>query len=121
MGDIYDDEVARLTKAANVSYITESWSSCTPLFRVLGPVADYCTKKDGFDSKVYGCLTQIKGNPDRYCAITEEITARILADDRIPAYNIFPFSISVELLPIFAEYQREVDKIITRTVHYPLD
>lgn len=55
-----------------------------------------------------GCLTMIKHRSSiKYQAITPELTDRICQDERIPCR---PQDIRPEHFPIFAEYQRELDK-----------
>ena len=53
----------------------------------------------------YGCLTQIRCGS---IGPTPEITAAIRADDRIPTNEN---EITVEDLPVFAEWQRRIDAL----------
>lgn len=53
-----------------------------------------------------GCLTQIRDS-DTWCAQTDELTEEIRADERIPKD---PKEITVESLPVFAEWQRKLDQ-----------
>lgn len=55
-----------------------------------------------------GCLTQIRGSTCGYRAVTPELTNRIRNDERLPDKLSL---VTLEHLPLFAEYQREVDKI----------
>lgn len=56
-----------------------------------------------------GCLTQIRGGD--YAAPTKALTAAIRDDERIPAISTL---IDVESLPVFAEWQRRLDKELGR-------
>ena len=58
-----------------------------------------------------GCPTLIH-NSTYYVAWTKELTDRIRADSRIPNR---PDDITYERLPVFAEYQREMDRTIRKT------
>jgi hypothetical protein len=57
----------------------------------------------------YGCLTQIKSGI--YKSQSEEMTVKIMADDRIP---IDFKKITIKSLPVFAEYQRQFDVLFKR-------
>lgn len=61
------------------------------------------------DRKLCGCLTTIRNCG--YAAWTDELTEAIRADDRIP--NDLK-DITIEKLPIFAEWQRRIDKELGR-------
>lgn len=105
--DKYDLEVERLTK--NPEFIYDSWNDAEPLFQV----AARNTHRN------YGCLTQIrqeieiysKGIVHEYHAQTSELTKQIRNDERIPKN---PKDIKVEDLPVFAEWQRKLDKELNR-------
>ena len=56
-----------------------------------------------------GCLTQIRAG-DR-CAATPSLTARIRRDTRIPCH---PDEITVASLPVFAAWQRKLDRYAFR-------
>lgn len=110
MRDEYDDHMDELR--ANNSII-QDWDEVKPLFRVLGPERNSPSRVKGvreFCSPwLYGCPTQIKSQPARFCAITPELTKKILEDRRIPCSKE---QITLESLPAFAEYQRAVDEIL---------
>lgn len=102
MADKYDEAVAYLT--ARPDEIYDSWLCAESLFQFVEPI-------DGNDEKVCGCLTEIRGSYD-ICAWTDELTAAIRADERLPrnAEDITPAH-----LPVFAEWQRRIDKELGRT------
>ncbi len=56
-----------------------------------------------------GCLTQVKART--HIGQTPELTAAIVADHRIPDD---PDNITVDDLPVFAEWQRRIDKELGR-------
>lgn len=58
----------------------------------------------------YGCLTQIAGG-NVFVAYTDALTQAIKSDDRIPK-NMY--DIGIADLPIFAEWQRRIDKELRR-------
>ncbi len=56
-----------------------------------------------------GCLTQIKcGDDESYSSV---LTKRIRADKRIP---LSKHAITISSLPVFAEWQRKLDKSVHR-------
>lgn len=70
-----------------------------------------CATPDGLSANTpsgehCGCLTTIREHA--YVAWTPELTAAILADDRIP----MKANIRVSDLPVFAEWQRRLDREI---------
>ena len=96
MPDIYDEEVKRLTDCPRD--ISHAWNAATPLFAFVGIL----------DGKHFGCLTEIKARPDCF-KTNNPLINQIINDDRIPT-NVK--EIKVEHLPLFAEYQRIIDKKI---------
>jgi hypothetical protein len=99
--DKYDDAVEYLT--AHPSDIRRAWDyphshSAGCLFLQTG---SGCTN---------GCLTQIRANLE-YRAPKNSITKAIRADARIP---MNPADIDVGSLPVFAEWQRRLDKELSR-------
>jgi hypothetical protein len=52
-----------------------------------------------------GCLTQIRSSSEDYCDAIPQ-AAEIIADERIPKLSS---DITVESLPVFAEWQRRLD------------
>jgi hypothetical protein len=100
--DIYDREIARLT--ASPEAIGRSWNNYEPLFGCVSP-----SRNGGA-----ACLTQIRG--DSYTWVPDEalaLRAEIALDERLPANEN---DITVEHLPIFAEWQRRIDKELGRAV-----
>lgn len=67
--------------------------------------------KDPYDVR-YGCLTEIHSK--KVCsstAQTPELTRAIVEDDRLPSNGA---DIEVNHLPVFAEWQRRIDKELGR-------
>lgn len=97
--DIYDEEIKRLSKDPDKIY--SAWlygDDHSPLFDAAGPVRG--------PSAGYGCLTQVKGGTHK--AASKCLTAAIQADTRIPEdVN----KIKLKHLPVFAEWQRKLDKM----------
>lgn len=96
--DIYDKEIKRLSKDPDKIY--SAWlygDDHSPLFDAAGP------RRDGVNC---GCLTQVKRG--MYLASSKRLTAAIQADARIPSN---PHKITPEHLPVFAEWQRKLDKM----------
>jgi len=73
------------------------------------------------DGKPCGCLTQVKlghqqrmnGELSPLVAWTDELTAAIQADERLPNH---PSRVTKESLPVFAEWQRRLDYELSRHV-----
>lgn len=101
MGDKYDEQIERLT--ANPRAIRSEWFAGRGLFRFAGVEEEGEPAEDGI-----GCLTMIREEPDRYRAADDDLTRRILGDARLPDD---PSKITPDHLPIFAEYQREMDRM----------
>ena len=103
--DVYDREVERLTKAEErrPGAIMGAWqfgSEHSPLF-------DSCATKR--KSGECGCLTTVRG---LWCpAETRALTKAICADKRIPDDEE---KVTPAHLPIFAEWQRKIDKLLGR-------
>src|SRR4051812_31228143 len=88
------------------SQIIEAWND--PLYHEAGSLFGYACKNNSPLSNC-GCLTFIKeGN---YDAETPELTAAIRADSRIPSES---YDITINHLPIFAEWQTRIDKELGR-------
>jgi hypothetical protein len=106
-GDKYDEAIAYLT--ANPWAIRNAWlngygdglypGSC--LFAAAGPRGP---------STACSCLTIIRGNSDAIAA-TWQLSHTIRHDERLPKDSS---EITVEHLPIFAEYQRRIDAMGVR-------
>lgn len=96
--DIYDKQIGELTKSPHL--IPIQWSNAKGIFAFVGY------------GSLSGCLTMIRKTTEcnackeRY--IDEELTAQIRADERIPSG---PGGITVESLPVFAEWRRKIDKL----------
>lgn len=103
--DKYDEQIAYLTEHPEKIY--DSWGSCDGLFEYASTDRSVRRRPDG---KVCGCLTMIR-MIDHYHAYTDDLTERIRADERIPDD---PDRITVAHLPVFAEWQRILDKELKR-------
>ncbi len=97
MRDKYDEAIDYLTESPDE--ILDAWDEA--LYHSAGDLFRYCG--DGYRC---GCLTQVKAG--QYEAATPELTTEIRADHRIPSD---PESITVLDLPVFAEWQRRMDKM----------
>ena len=103
--DVYDREVERLTKAEKrrPGAILTAWR----FGRKHSPLFDSCATDR--DNTKCGCLTQVRNLWDD--AETEALTNSIRADTRIPDD---PEKVTPAHLPIFAEWQRKIDKLLGR-------
>lgn len=110
MPDKYDEAVEYLTK--NPRKILGIWTQTSShssgcLFKLV------C--KDIYPQRDIGCLVSIRRAAGfGKDAETPELKAAILADERIPKQ---PENITVETLPFFAEWQREIDKELNRVTN----
>jgi len=95
--DKYDVAVDYLTQ--HPEEISEAWG--WPDTHPAGCLFSYCG--DWEDDDV-GCLTMVRAG---LSAATEELTLAIRADARLPDDET---KITVEHLPVFAEWQRRLDK-----------
>jgi hypothetical protein len=93
--DKYDEAIAYLTQHPEEIY--DAWNE-----RYLH-LFDRCGLRS-----TCGCLTQVKYEHKQ--AQTPALTAAIRADDRIPEAE----KITVDDLPVFAEWQRRLDKELGR-------
>lgn len=112
MPDKYDRAVEYLTE--NPSEIWFSWSA--PFISENGCLFQFATPdgRSRHGEKLYGCLTTVRASEtDHYggLAYTPELTKAIRADERIPVCGS---KIKVEDLPVFAEWQRRIDKELNR-------
>ena len=112
MPDIYDQEIEYLKR--NPRQIYSHWNKSGPLFgRACNPNHDTLS--------AIGCLTQIRSE-DHYNAQTPEITTLIREDSRIPYTPSYAHkyagicSITLDDLPVFAEWQRKMDIEFQRTI-----
>ncbi len=102
--DKYDEAIAYLT--ANPEKIWDAWDK--PISRDGGCLFDRCAKNVG--DRSYGCLTQVRAGQrsgQRSGCFVDEIRA----DERIP---ISGESIRIKHFPVFAEWQRKIDKELGR-------
>lgn len=98
MKDKYDEAIDYLT--ANPTLVGEAWND--PRRSPGGCLFIYAERGE---SNHCGCLTQVRKGI--LPAQTPKLTAEIRADERIPCY---PADITIEMLPVFAEWQRRLDR-----------
>ena len=112
--DKYDKAIKYLTK--HPDRIIDAWH--VPLADDEGELAQayclfqYCNKTGRYGTSNIGCLTTIRsGNiyGTGPVAFSEILTQEIRADERIP---VSPGRITVKDLPVFAEWQRRLDREI---------
>lgn len=109
--DKYDEAIAYLLAQEDFhDAVKTSWSN--PLFIKAGCLFQYVTpsgelERDCDGLICSGCLTIVRAGIRRAC--TPELTDRIRADNRLPDS---PDKITKESLPVFAEWQRELDRTI---------
>lgn len=115
MKDKYDIAIEYLTE--HPKEILDTWSN--PMGSSGGCLFQFCTPTGALDCKIIegeshqcGCLTQLKRFSDRI-AWTPELTNEIRADTRIPG---MAEGITVADLPVFAEWQRRLDREIRNVV-----
>ena len=103
----YDDALAYLT--AHPEKIRKAWD--LPAGQG-GCLFAYATKDGGFPCGLVGCLTMIRlyrnTQDPNVSAFGPEITQAIRDDERLPDR---PADITVEHLPVFAEWQRRLDDL----------
>lgn len=131
MSDAYDQAIERLLEFAEDEYyegnfkaaVSEVWE--VPelhrhdgglLFRVVSPNGGTLDRRE--DGNDCGCVVEIRNgkllrNGHPAYAWTDDLTQRIKADDRLPRVSE---DIEPEHLPIFAEWQRIIDKELGRPV-----
>src|SRR5688572_14051355 len=107
--DRYDEQIEEIK--AGVLDIKEEWEVGNGIFKFLTDNPDDRGLK--INGKHAGCLTMIKNNPNCTAFIDrveqQDFIERVRADERMP------HSLSdtkQEQLPLFAEYQREFDKLV---------
>lgn len=118
--DKYDEAIAMLTE--HPDQLESAWCGSHPqhelhpahcLFQHVTPSGFQEKRADG---KVCGCLTLIRGATVRsaYASVawTDELTKEIGADQRIPVASEH---VTVADLPVFAEWQRKIDKELQRS------
>ncbi len=118
--DKYDDAIDYLMD--NAEQIREAW--LVPSYNLGGCLFQFAKRDDRSQHPLcnnkIGCLTTIRKTAtrsdvnERHVAITDELTAAIRNDDRIPdSINIIMFMLSEErlkTLKVFAEWQRRLDR-----------
>jgi hypothetical protein len=97
MEDKYSKAIEYLNR--HPSQILEAWNC--PRFHPAGCLFQYTSLQNGA-----GCLTQIRAGNSR--AHKHELTLEIRADERVPKDQE---EITLNDLPVFAEWQRKIDKI----------
>lgn len=107
MMDKYDLSIQYLTERPG--QILDNWKSP---FDTNGGCLFQFVSTDGHCNSKYGCITMIRGKHYQYRNTPiKELTEQIVSDTRIP---VCPENISVDHLPVFAEWQRRIDKILGR-------
>lgn len=104
--DKYDEAIDILT--ADPTLIHGAWN--VPKYAHGGCLFSYATPSGGHEKVGSGCLTQICYNIDQIVDNRPDLTERIRNDTRIPQN----FNITVGDLPVFAEWQRILDKELGR-------
>lgn len=112
--DAYQQAVEYLT--ANPNLIPRAWlhggylhaDNNITIRSMAGPGAILFQVTGGKDC---GCLTIVRGD-NEYPAATKELTSAIRSDRRIPCDD---YDITVDHLPIFASWQRHIDRVLHRT------
>jgi hypothetical protein len=108
VADKYDRAMKYLTEKPHE--IPQAWSQ--PYDHKAGCLFTYVGEEvlsASYDGRSCGCLTQVRGGI--YHAQTLELTVEIEGDTRIPDN---PNKITVADLPVFAEWQRRIDKELGR-------
>lgn len=104
MKDKYDEAMAYLFE--HPEEIRDAWAD--PYDHVAGCLFQYATRGKPGIFEGFGCLTMVRG----VCrAATQELTAAIRADERIPRSVE---DATADTLPVFAEWQRRLDKELER-------
>ena len=104
--DKYDEEIEYLSERPDM--IETHW--CNPYCRTANGLFGYLDGRGG----TCGCLTLVRQEPDLYAGGHRHLAPlirEIAADTRIPTT---PDRITVEDLPVFAEWQRRLDKELGR-------
>ena len=114
--DKYDKAVKYLER--HPEEINEAWGSPTTYDRSKGDHIAGCLFMIAGNENTHncGCLTQVRGSTVSV-ALTPALTKAIRKDKRIPKS---PDLITVEDLPVFAEWQRKIDKEIKNIKSKPI-
>ncbi len=108
MDDKYDHAIDYLNR--HPEEIREAWLS--PYVHPGGCLFQFVRRNDCDWTKQYGCLTSIRcTRGEVYCAETPELTVAIAADTRLPTCAS---DIRLHHLPVFAEWQRRIDRELGR-------
>lgn len=108
--DIYDKQIAEITK--HPERLRSDWFAAHGLFRLFN---DGTSKFEGLGMKA-GCITTIRGKSPASNmvfvkgVVNQELTEAIRGDERLPKSLD---EVKLEHLPLFAEYQRTYDKLIS--------
>lgn len=108
MADAYDKMVEWLRERPEK--ISNQWLN--PFTSEAGALFSFCTttRNDVIGNGVCcGCLTQVRNGQH---AETQRLTEAIRSDDRLPMHGT---KITVDHLPVFAEWQRLIDAELSRT------
>lgn len=122
MTDKYDEEIGRLSSLHGDAFtvaVSKAWGCGSLLFRYAG-YEDGNEEDDDGNLRDCGCLTQIRedSGPCGFGVFAvsgehrEDLTRAIAEDERLPDS---PWQIEHKHLPIFAEWQRRLDKELGRT------
>jgi hypothetical protein len=106
--DRYDEAIGHLMQFKGAAFrgaVRAAWQ--TPYHEPGGALFELC--EDDNNDGLCGCLTQVKDN--QYPAQSHYMTRLIRDDDRIP--NL-PTKITKKSLPVFAEWQRRMDRAWNR-------
>jgi len=109
--DRYDLDIAKINRKVKAGadfnkVVSDHWIGASPLFLFVTPTG-HTYDSERSDKLPCGCLTMIRRG-HKY-AWTDELTKEIRSDERIPDAD---FDITPEHLPVFAEWQRRLDKEI---------
>lgn len=108
--DKYDKAIEHLN--AHPDEILSAWGAAYP-DHPTGCLFQYASPSEEAEfqaNRMCGCLTQVRG--DDMNAWTPKLTAEIRADKRIP---LDVDDVTVADLPVFAEWQRRLDRELQRT------
>lgn len=111
--DKYDEAIEYLTK--NPKEIFNAWME--PDKHVAGCLFVFAAPEGEYGDGTAGCLTMIRKKESDFVIgsdgkIDEDLTRQIRGDERLPDCS---GNIEVDDLPVFAEWQRRLDKELDRT------
>ena len=107
--DGYDEQIAYLTE--NPHMIQRHWMDRLGCFQI---ASKNNKPQDEKGIIRFGCLSMIRNNVRDYEAEVERFTEEIRNDFRLPRIPSMITNIRIEHLPIFAEWQRKIDKELNR-------